>query len=166
MAKLSHKFVLETYLSWKGRIGRGEFWAFGVALSIAWFIVIVVGGLIPQPIIGGVVVLAGSALMLVGYAGLMVKRGHDRGRPAAFSIIILTLRVLLQFVSMATDKDPGVLALQAVLVIYVLVDYAFWPGQKKANRYGPPPGGVSAQPLVLGAEAPAEPALPSETPKA
>jgi uncharacterized membrane protein YhaH (DUF805 family) len=166
MANLAGKQVLDTYLSWKGRIGRGEFWAFGVALMIAWWVVILLGGLFGE--IGGAIVwLVAWLAMTVGYAGLMVKRGHDRGRPAVWSVIVHAVRAVLQLVGLATNNDGGVLMLQGLVILYVLVDYAILPGQPKANRYGLAPGTGSTKPqLNLGAEPPAEPTLPSEPPKA
>lgn len=166
MVKLAQKEILDAYLSWKGRIGRGEFWAFGVALSIAWWVVTLLGGLFGE-IGGGIVALAAWLAMTVGYAGLMVKRGHDRGRPAAWSVIVHAIRSLLLLVSVATNNDGGVVMLQGLLILYVLVDYAILPGQPKANRYGMAPGSGSSKPqLNLGAEEPAEPTLSSEPPKA
>lgn len=166
MSNLAGKQILETYLSWKGRIGRGEFWAFGVALNITWFAVSLLARLFGE-IAGGLIVVAAFAIMIVGTAGLMVKRGHDRGRPAAFSIVVLAIRVVLQIAAMLSNNDSGVLLLQVLVIGYVIVDYGVLPGQPKANRYGLVPGTGSARPqLNLGAEEPVEPALPSEPPKA
>ena len=166
MAKFSPKYALEVYLSWKGRIGRAEFWAYGVALNIVWFLVAMVLSLQPSPI-AEFASLAWYLVLIALYAGLMVKRGHDRGRPAIFSVAVLAVRVCLSVAAMMTANSVFSL-IGLGLILYVLVDYAFLPGEKRENRYGPVPdgAGVNKNPLVLGAETPVEPALPSEPPKA
>lgn len=166
MAKLSPKHVLEVYVSWKGRIGRGEFWAYGVALNIIWFLVAMLLSILPSPVaeFGS---LAWYLALIALYAGLMVKRGHDRGRPAIFSVAVLAVRVGLSIAALATGNSVFSL-IGLGLILYVLVDYAILPGEKRENRYGPVPdgAGVNKNPLVLGAEPPAEPTLSSEPPKA
>lgn len=165
MAKLSPKHVLEIYLSGKGRMGRGEFWAYGVALTVALALVIVASHFAPSPI-GEILTLVVVLAMLWGYGVLLIKRGHDRGRPAWFSILVLLARVIVEFVGGALDNPPALLLAQVALAIYVFIDYAVMPGKGGANRYGPPIGGVNKNPLVLGGNAPTEPALSSEAPKA
>lgn len=166
MAKLSPKHALEVYLSWQGRIGRGEFWAYGVTLNIIWLVVAGLLTLPPSPV-AEYASLCWYAILIVMYAGLLVKRGHDRGRPAIFSLAVVAARVGLFFAAALTANT--ILSLIGLaLIIYVLVDYAALPGQKGTNRYGSPPsgGGANKNPLVLGGEAASEPALSSEAPKA
>lgn len=164
MTRLTLSGVLDVYFSWKGRIGRAEFWAFGVALNMIWFIGTIGLAGTPGPV-GMVLVLAWYALFLFGSAGLMVKRGHDRGRPAAFLLAILGLRSVAWFFAIDPDGPRWPSVIVVALLLYVLVDYAILPGQKRENRYGPSPSGYGAHknPLVLGGE---EAALPTEPPKA
>jgi len=113
-------------------------------------------------------ILIWYALFLFGSAGLLVKRGHDRGRPAAFSLAILIVRSVTWFLAIQPAEPSWLWLIVAALLLYVLVDYAILPGQKRENRYGPSPSGYGAHknPLVLGAESQPEPTLPSEPPKA
>lgn len=166
MAKVSPKYVLEAYLSWKGRIGRGEFWAYGVALNIVWMLVATMLAL-QASLIGELASLVWYFVLLAFYSGLLVKRGHDRGRPAAFSFGLLVARMTLFLIGGVTG-NPAFSLIGAAIVLYVVVDYAFMPGQKHENRYGPAPDGqgLTKNPLVLGAEPPAGPTLSSEPPKA
>src|SRR5210317_22398 len=96
MARLTPKHVLEVYLSWKGRIGRGEFWAYGVALNIVWMLVAALLTMAPSPA-AEFASLAWYVVLLVFYSGLMVKRGHDRGRPALLSVAVIAIRACIFF---------------------------------------------------------------------
>lgn len=167
MTRLTLSGVLDVYLSWKGRIGRAEFWAFGVALNMIWFFGTLGFAWTPMPIRMGLI-LIWYGLFLFGSAGLLVKRGHDRGRPAAFSLAILIVRSCAWFFAIDPNGPRWPSLIVVALILYVLVDYAILPGQKRENRYGPSPSGYGAHknPLVLGAEGSSEPALPSEPPKA
>lgn len=167
MARLTPKHVLEVYLSWKGRIGRGEFWAYGVALNIVWMLVAALLTMAPSP--GAEFAsLAWYVVLLVFYSGLMVKRGHDRGRPALFSVAVIAIRACIFFAVGMGGGSAWLSVVGVALILYVLVDYAIMPGQKSTNRYGPPAysGALNRNPLVLGAEPEGGPALSSETPKA
>lgn len=167
MNRLTLNGVLDVYFSWKGRIGRAEFWAFGVALNMIWFFGTLGLAWAPNPI-RMILILVWYALFLFGSAGLLVKRGHDRGRPAAFSLAILVVRSIMWFLAIQPREPSWLWLIVAALLLYVLIDYAILPGQKRENRYGPSPSGYGAHknPLVLGAESPTEPALSTEPPKA
>jgi len=167
MAKFKIKDVLSPYFSFKGRIGRGEFWAYGVALGVFVFLGALLARLLP-PLGGELTVLTLSVLMAIAYGGLLVKRGHDRGRPAVFSIIVWVARLGASLAADLMGNTPVIMAVQFALILYVFIDYAVMPGKPGPNRFGPSPSGVGNKtPLVLGGETPAErSALPASPPNA
>jgi uncharacterized membrane protein YhaH (DUF805 family) len=167
MAKFKFSDVRDVYFNLNGRLGRGDFWAYGVPLSLVGFLVIAGLGL-SQSLWAGLASLAVYAVFLWAYAGLLVKRGHDRNRPAVLSILVLAARVILALIGGFLGSSPLILGLQAALIIYVFIDYAAMPGAPGPNRYGPWPGGPGiGKPLVLGAEEATEAtALPASPPKA
>jgi uncharacterized membrane protein YhaH (DUF805 family) len=167
MAKFKISDVIDVYFNLKGRIGRGEFWAYGVPLSLGLYVGMALLALAPSPW-GELVSLVVYAVFLWAYMGLLVKRGHDRNRPAALSILVLAARVVLAFTGGFLGSTPVILGLQGALIIYVLVDYAILPGKPGANRYGPSPSGLGNKtPLVLGGDRPGDsPVLPASSPEA
>ena len=165
MSKLTPRVFWDVYFDLNGRIGRGEFWAYGVALNVAMSVALFALAPVPSP--WGLVVSALVCLVAFwGYAGLMVKRGHDRGRPAVLSISLVVLRLIVFVMTSIQGYLPALVILQVGLIVYVLVDYALMPGMKAANRYGPPPGGAdfNRTPLILGGE-PAQVDAALSTPK-
>ncbi|WP_421738451.1 DUF805 domain-containing protein [Caulobacter sp.] len=167
MARFSIKDVLGVYFSLKGRIGRGDFWAYGVALTVFTLLVMAVGQL-ASSMAGAIIQMTAIVLMLWAYMGLLVKRGHDRGRPAVFSIGVLLLRVIANSVGEASSLSMWALAVEVVLGVYVFIDYALIAGKGGSNRYGPSPSGPGVtKPLVLGpGDAPESSALPTSPPNA
>lgn len=160
MAKLSSKYVARIYLSWKGRIGRGEFWGYGVALNVVWLIGLLLLGAIPS-LVGALTILVWTLGLFAGYSGLLVQRGHDRGRPAIFSLALLGVRLVTWVASLVLPDALWAKVAWGLVVLYILVDYSILPGQPGENRYGPAPGGangVNRNPLVLGGGADGEPA--------
>ena len=167
MAKFKIRDVVDVYFKLKGRIGRGDFWAYGVPLTLFLYAATAVSGLAPSPW-GMLASLAVYAVVVWAYMGLMVKRGHDRNRPAVFSILVLGARVALALTIAFLGNIPLVMGLLAAVVIYVLIDYALLPGQPGANRYGPSPSGLggTTPPVLGGDEAADSSALPASAPKA
>jgi uncharacterized membrane protein YhaH (DUF805 family) len=167
MAKFKISDVVDVYFNLKGRIGRGEFWAYGVPLSLVFYLAVAVSTLAPSPW-GELACLVVYAVFLWAYMGLLVKRGHDRDRPAVLSILVLAARVVLALTGAFVGGSPLIIGLQAALILYVLVDYALLPGKLGPNRYGPSPSGLGNKtPLVLGGdEASDGAALPASSPKA
>lgn len=167
MAKFKISDVVDVYFNLKGRIGRGDFWAYGVPLTLFLYLAMAVLGRAPSPW-GELASLAVYAVFLWAYMGLMVKRGHDRNRPAVFSILVLAVRVALALAVGLLGPAPLIVGLLVVVILYVLIDYALLPGQHGANRYGPSPSGLGGTtPLVLGGDDAADgSALPASSPKA
>ena len=153
MTKLTHRVFLDVYFDLNGRIGRGDFFAYGAALNITLFAAILGLAMIPSPW-AVILTLLVSLVAFWGYTGLMVKRGHDRGRPAVLSIGLVAVRLVVFVMTSVQGYTPTLVVVQAGLIIYVLIDYVLLPGMKGANRYGPSPGGANFNktPLNLGAE--------------
>ena len=161
MTKLTSRVFLDVYFDLNGRIGRGDFWAYGVALNITLFAATLGLAMIPSPW-AVILTLLVSLVAIWGYTGLMLKRGHDRGRPALLSIGLVAARVVVFLMTSVQGYTPALIVVQGALIIYVLIDYALLPGMKGDNRYGPSPGGANFNKTPLNLDAgpgPDEPAL-------
>ena len=150
MPKFKISDVADIYFNLSGRLARGEFWAYGVPLSVLLYLTTAALTLAPSPW-GALASLAVYVVFLWAYMGLMVKRGHDRNRPAVWSILVLAARVILAMIIGVVGSTPVALGLLVALIAYVLVDYAILSGKPGPNRYGPSPSGLDRKtPLVLG----------------
>jgi uncharacterized membrane protein YhaH (DUF805 family) len=167
MAKFRLKSALSPYFSAKGRIGRGEFWGYSLLLGFVSTTVAFLLSLLPFPV-GELLALGVWGLALVAHGSLLVSRGHDRGRPAVFSILVLVLRIAASIAAEIWGEAPLFLAVQVILIVYVFIDYGCMPGRPGPNRYGPSPSGLGVTPpLVLGEDpAPEASALPASPPNA
>lgn len=165
MVTLNSRHVIEIYLSGKGRIGRGEFWAYGVALTVVLALVLVGGHFAPSPF-SEILALAVVVATVWGYGALLIKRGHDRGRPGWFSILVFLARLAIEVAGGLIEASTPLMLVQVAVAFYIFVDYALMPGVSGTNRYGPPAIGLNKNPLVLGGEPTLDAALPGGTPKA
>ena len=140
------KIFLEGLFTLDGRIGRAGFWIGTAALLIAavLFSVALTSGLRDLTDNAWPMwVLPVVFQLLIAWPtfALTVKRGHDRNRPAVFTLL---LNIAGQFIPLAlfySGQREGAFWVWAVIGFYVLVDYGLLPGTPGPNRYGNPPVG-------------------------
>lgn len=167
MAKTKTNPIIDGLFSFDGRMRRSEYWliSFGlgiVKIIIALGLIVAIGGFSEEN--NEIARTVVDLLFLWPALALMVKRGHDRNRSAVYSIVVLSLFLVLGLaigIAGALERDD-LLALGGVTVValglYVLIDYGFVDGTRGRNRYGlsPKHPEVVGDRLVLG-----DPALPT-----
>lgn len=128
--------------SFRGRMGRGEFWALLIGIGVLSWALLMVGSMIVLALVGGAATGLGTlhvaAQALLQLAALwpqlavITKRGHDRGYPAAMSIGLAGVAtgafILAAF-------NPLFSVLGWLIWVYVLIDYGFFPGTPGRNKY-------------------------------
>ena len=133
------------FFSYRGRIDRGAYFSCNAAISFVNVITQSVVGISTGPL--AVILSVGFGLLSLFLfwpsTAVMVKRGHDRNRPAWFSIIVFATAVTMLFV-WEFAKTPITLGVAIVLVIYQFVDYLCLPASPKAKRYDLRPTGAGA----------------------
>ena len=82
--------------------------------------------------------LALELVLLWPATAVMVRRGHDRGYGAARTGAVWAVLILLGLAAPLAPQTPRLL-LQVALLVYLVADYGFTPGQRGANAYGPDP---------------------------
>ena len=114
--------------SFKGRIGRAQFWLAGLGLLVIWMVLfgLVVAMFppiqtapgqppdIPPALLGAIAILYLPMLWIS--LALSIKRGHDRGRSAWWQL----------------------LALVPLANIWLMIDQGFLRGIDAVNEWGPP----------------------------
>lgn len=131
--------------SFDGRIPRLHFWIGAIAVGVTSAVVSGVLGAVFGVISGYLGLLVSVAVSLVAlypqYA-LLVKRGHDRGRPEIIAQAFLGVVALMLILSLVPFLGLLVLPLSFVVLvaaIAVLVDYGCMRGTIGPNQYGPDP---------------------------
>lgn len=155
-------------LSFKGRIGRGEWWLIGFGLSILSAVVsfalatVLIGtanfgpGLRDHPVFHQIQ-LAMSVVLFWPILAASVKRAHDRNGPGFLPFVYMVINLAMAGIQVvrpdlfAVDPSGDLtsedLAFAAVALLglpiglWLLVTLGFLPGNKGANRYGPSPKG-------------------------
>jgi uncharacterized membrane protein YhaH (DUF805 family) len=80
-------------------------------------------------------------------AAIVIKRGHDRSRPTAYSAVLVSalygLGVAFGALMDLGWHQAGTLSLLVLLIgsLYMLIDYGLLDGAPGLNRYGPSPKG-------------------------
>ncbi|CAN5492541.1 hypothetical protein BH10PSE4_BH10PSE4_49230 [soil metagenome] len=148
MAKKRTHPLIEGLFSLDGRMRRSEYWLVSIALGVVKAPLIFLGNLFGPD--GALVVRIILELLFLWPAlALVVKRGHDRNRPAIFSI---GLQALLLGAAVAFGAAPdgavkyAALMLLLVLAVYTFIEYGCLDGTKGPNRYGRSPKGVGGDP--------------------
>ena len=120
--------VLQAY---RGRTSRRAYWLF-LALHLAAY-----AGL--QMLVGGYADwVAGPIWILIGG-----RRLHDFGKSAWWALIPFGAGFVggfLRSVGVSMPTEPEWIIILGALSIVVMTVIGFWPGDKAANRFGPPPG--------------------------
>jgi uncharacterized membrane protein YhaH (DUF805 family) len=159
-----HEFIqgqekdMERFTTFDGRIGRQEWWiGIGIMFVIAIVLMVITGFIFGDGFFGRLVQLIVSLVMLALFAGVSVRRLHDRNKAANPWLIIFVApsllynvmnlfgigftRIEFMGVSMLT---PGFLArvvmfASAVVGIWALVELGILKGTDGGNDFGPDP---------------------------
>ena len=133
--------LFDRYFSFDGRLARLPYFARSVSLGVTAGVIFFVS--IPLFSNGGrlwwwmglAVVMAALAFLIAGIACLIVRRLHDLGLSGCHAIWVGAARAGASILSCAPPKVM-LLALPLFLINFWLT---FWPGNKKANRFGEVP---------------------------
>ncbi len=142
--------VLFLFFSFRGRINRRQWWLGQVVTLVLMALVAAPLAYLVIPRIENaeiVVFLYLSAIFLGTWTNfaINIKRLHDRNRTGWWQLLyFICISVLFYSCSsrdrvVETQEDPGVPFLFFVAFIYPAVQIVFLSGDKKKNRYGPPP---------------------------
>ncbi len=151
---------MELFTKFDGRISRKEFWL-GFLGMVA--IVFIVGWAMVSILPGGIVLTLAQLIVSVGiiyvWSAVLVKRLHDRNKPALpWAIIFLVPGILMQIMSIfkigyravevagVQFMIPGtgataVIWLSMAVGLWMFIELGFLRGTKGPNRFGPSPLG-------------------------
>jgi uncharacterized membrane protein YhaH (DUF805 family) len=79
-----------------------------------------------------------------GFA-LTVKRGHDRGRSAWWTLTFNIFYHVIPLGLLITHRREGAVWVTIVLGLYFLMDYGLFDGAQGPNQYGPSPKGLGTE---------------------
>lgn len=147
MAKRANTFLVglvSLYISLDGRIRRSEYWLGGLALNVLQAML----KFVVMALVGYTSTTAKVASFVIGCVflwpsiALMVKRGHDRGRPAWISFALLA-----SFLAAGLFAEPvkilyGDVAVAIFVVpvflvgLFFVIEYAFMDGDPGRNMFG------------------------------
>lgn len=139
------KDVVEGLFSFKGRMPRGEAWLLlicmsfvtgGLLMAVSMITLLFVPGDNPAlaSLHGGLKALLQLAMLWPSLA-ILVKRGHDRNRPAVLTIGLWLLPLAIAVAARLADTPLLGLGVLAIW-LYMFIDYGLIPGTRGANRYG------------------------------
>jgi uncharacterized membrane protein YhaH (DUF805 family) len=156
----SDNYWVRLFTSAAGRISRRQFWLHGVlpliGAAIVLRIVVYILAMVLVAIVPSAVLFLDLLVFLIllwPYYCIAAKRFQDVGYPgwynlfwlvpsfvgqflSALDIFVLSLATILYFVSMALILFAGVVALAALIFVFIRA------GQQGPNQYGPDPLGV------------------------
>ncbi|MCW7762002.1 DUF805 domain-containing protein [Photorhabdus luminescens] len=122
--------------SFKGRIGRREFWiGIGVCLALM-FVILTIQGMNSLTMHYAVFALA---LVMYPAAAMMVKRLHDRNKRGGWSLLLLLagLLIAVDWGGMAPFWQWGIGRFIPTLIIVMMVlDCGVFRGTDGPNRFG------------------------------
>jgi uncharacterized membrane protein YhaH (DUF805 family) len=149
---------MERFTTFDGRIGRQDWWiGIGILVVIAIGLVLITGFIFGDGFFGRLIQLTLSLFMLALFAGVSVRRLHDRNKAANPWLIIFVAPSLLYNVMFLLGIGftriefmgqslmmPGFLArvvmfASAVVGIWALVELGILKGTDGENDYGPDP---------------------------
>lgn len=161
MTKRANTFpgrLFSLYISLDGRIRRSDYWLGGIALNLVQVVLVL---LLTAPFgfasqeAKGVALIMKCLFFWPGFA-LMVKRGHDRGRPAWVAFAYVAAIFAIGFFSepvkiLYGEVGLGIMTAPVLLMgLFLLVDYGFMDGDPGRNRYGlSPKNPDSGRPLAF-----------------
>lgn len=141
--------LVRALLRLDGRLTRRGFWMTFLALATVFLTVEFVALAMlsaSRPFANasqGLVLLrpleTGLQLLMVWPAlATVVRRGHDRGRPAVASLLLCAALVVPGLLAAVLPVGPRLLA-QVVVLGWIVGDYGLLPGEVGSTRYGPDP---------------------------
>lgn len=149
---------MERFTTFDGRIGRQEWWiGIGILVVIAIGLALIMGFIFGDGFFGRLIQLIFSLAILALFAGVSVRRLHDRNKPANPWLIIFVAPSLLYNVMNLFGIGftrveflgqnlmvPGFLArvvmfASMVVGIWALVELGILKGTDGENDYGPDP---------------------------
>jgi uncharacterized membrane protein YhaH (DUF805 family) len=148
MAKKRTHPLIEGLFSFEGRMRRSEYWMISIGLGVVKIPLNLLGNAFGADA-AAVLRLLVEVLFLWPSLTLLVKRGHDRNRPAVVSIglqvVLLVAAVVFGATTAGTLKFAAT-ALLAVLLLYTFIEYGCLDGTQGPNRYGRSPKGIGGDP--------------------
>lgn len=143
------KDLIPGLFSFRGRMGRVEFWLLLVGLSVFSGIFLMLASMLvlmfvdaeqaeqlkPLHAVARAVI---QLLTIWPVLAILTKRGHDRNRPAALSIGLWAgsyAAFIVGAVSVAAGGSPAASLIGVAIWLYFLIDYGFIPGAPGVNRY-------------------------------
>lgn len=143
---------IPSLLSFNGRLRRSHYWVTSIALGVVKAVLtVILTAVAGQAMTGdGWVGSLVEALFLWPTLALLVKRGHDRDRPARFGLVLVIIVIAAALGAGAAEafgRQPLMIACFVVLAAsfgFLLVDYGFIDGTPGPNRFGPSPKGIGA----------------------
>ncbi len=142
------------FFSYEGRAGIGDFWLlFGMPAAIPFLFGIYTGdeGLVP-PIVSIAVRLVVLAWLIPVGLPAFVRRLHDRNQSGAWAWVLLIIIIPTPTGGSFVSDDPLLVpvgisqillaAAKILLIPSILVMLGLFRGEKKFNRYGPPPSNI------------------------
>lgn len=150
MASKTHPLIHGLF-SFDGRMRRSEYWITSFGLGIFKGVLTLLLGVLTGQIEakdGGWVSWVVELLFLWPTLAILVKRGHDRNRPALFSIgLMVAALVAIGIVTVAELSGNTTLVIVFGLFMFgclgfLFIEYGFFDGTQGPNRYGPSPKGI------------------------
>ncbi len=147
--------LIRDLFSYKGRMGRGGLISYnlGINLSLlAWRALPLYWtqeGL-EMPTYFNLLRSLYTLFILWPTTAIIVKRGHDRGRPAWYTLGLFVLLIVVSVALRLSHQPEAAVACYVVYTVYMFIDYVCLPRAGGAKRYGPSPDTIGdGRPLVL-----------------
>lgn len=142
-------FLIRLLFSFRGRIKRLDYLLASLGLAVGRVVVLILALALVRGQMDDSKGLVVRLILDVGFfwpsAAIVIKRGHDRNKPAWLSGVVLAAvygpGVAFGFLMDADHNNAGAVCALVVLAgwIYMLIDYGLIDGTLGPNRYGPSP---------------------------
>lgn len=136
----------------QGRLARLPYFGYGVLVYLLLLATVLAGAGISAAagsdaggIPGGLVIFAGVIAAIYAGTTILIRRLHDLGLSGRHAIWIMMLNVVSQVLLTAAPPLGLLLSIGAIGVTLWLL---FAPGEKAANRWGPPKGAAEVPPTA------------------
>ena len=135
---------MERFMTFEGRIGRQEWWiGIGILIAIGIVVGLILGLIFGDGFFGRLIQLIISVIMLALFAGLSVRRLHDREKGANPWLWIFIGFSRIEFMG-ESIWVPGLLAslvlwISAIVGIWAIIELGVLKGTDGPNEYGADP---------------------------
>jgi uncharacterized membrane protein YhaH (DUF805 family) len=141
------------YLSFDGRIARGEFWIGLLGIAVVVIVLTILIALIfgPLSFIAHLLVFICEVAIAYPCYAVFAKRFQDRGRPGTYAAVPIGVFLVIALASLfgltGNELAPNTFGLvlsfvDLVVGLWILIDLGIMPGTPGPNEFGPEPGGV------------------------